>query len=181
MPDKHTRTSKFMSLVLRHKPEVAGVRLDANGYVVVETLLRALHRNGHKIDRKSLDELVETNDKKRFAYDETGTLIRAVQGHSREVDLGYAPATPPDVLFHGTVDRFLASIRSEGLKPRGRQFVHLSGDHDTAVAVGQRRGKPVILTIDTAAMHRQGHVFYLASNGVWLTEAVPPGFIAVPE
>ncbi len=181
MPSSYTRTSKFMSLVLRHRPEAAGVSLDANGYVAVETLLAALARNGHALSREALGELVATNDKKRFAFDETGTLIRAVQGHSREVDLGLEPAAPPDLLFHGTVEKFLASIREEGLKPRGRQFVHLSGDHATAVAVGRRRGAPVVLTIDTASMRGEGHAFYLAENGVWLTEVVPPAFISLPE
>ncbi len=180
MPN-YTRTSKFMSLVLRHRPEAAGVKLDASGYVAVDVLLAALARNGHDLTRKALEDLVESNDKKRFAFDESGTLIRAVQGHSREVDLGYDPAAPPDVLFHGTVGKFLSSIRDEGLKPRGRQFVHLSGNHETAVAVGRRRGAPVILKINTAAMTAQGHLFYLATNGVWLVEAVPPGFIAFPE
>ena len=177
----YTRTSKFMSLILRHRPEAAGVTLDANGYIDVDTLLAALARNGHDLTREMLEELVESNDKKRFGFDETGTLIRAVQGHSREVDLGYDPAEPPAMLFHGTVGKFLDAIRADGLTPRSRQFVHLSGDHETAVAVGRRRGKPVVLEIDSAAMDAAGHLFYLASNGVWLTGAVPPRFILFPE
>ena len=181
MPTDYTRTSKFMSLVLRHRPEAAGVTLDANGYIDVDTLLAALARNGHALTRERLEELVESNDKKRFGFDETGTLIRAVQGHSREVDLGYDPADPPVMLFHGTVGKFLDAIREHGLTPRSRQYVHLSRDHETAVAVGRRRGKPVILEIDSAAMGAAGHLFYLATNGVWLTEAVPPRFIQFPE
>lgn len=181
MPPDYTRTSKFMSLILRHRPEAAGVTLDANGYVDVETLLAALARNGHALTRETLEDLVESNDKKRFGFDETGTLIRAVQGHSREVDLGYDPTDPPVVLFHGTVGKFLDAIRIDGLTPRSRQFVHLSGDHDTAIAVGRRRGKPVILEIDSAAMASAGHAFYLAANGVWLTETVPPRFIRFPK
>lgn len=181
MSDRFKRTSKFMSLVLRHRPEAAGVTLDAGGYVAVDALLAALGRNGHALSREGLDELVASNDKKRFAFDETGTLIRAVQGHSRDVDLGYDPAEPPVVLFHGTVAKFLASIRDEGLKPRGRQFVHLSGDHETAVTVGRRRGDPVVLEIAAASMAAEGCLFYLATNGVWLTEAVPPGFVSFPE
>ncbi len=181
MTERFKRISKLMSLILRHKPEAAGLRLDEEGYVPVEALLRALENKGHALTRAGLDELVAANDKQRFAFDESGLRIRAVQGHSRRVDLGYAPATPPSMLFHGTVAKFLDAIKREGLTPQRRQFVHLSPDHDTAVVVGRRRGTPLVLEVDTGTMAAEGHIFYLATNGVWLTDAVPPGFIAFPE
>ncbi len=167
-----------MSLLLRHRPEVGGLTLDAEGYVSAVDLLRVLNADGHDIDRAGLNELVATNEKKRFAFDETGTLIRAVQGHSKEVNLKLEPVTPPDVLFHGTVAKFLEPILDEGLVPKGRQHVHLSGDWDTATAVGSRRGKPIVLKVDTAGMHAEGHAFYQAENGVWLTDRVPPQYIS---
>lgn len=178
MSASHKRTSKFVSLLLRHRPEAAGLTLDGHGYVAVDNLLAALNAHGHAYDRAMLEDLVALNDKQRFAFDETETLIRAVQGHSRDVDLGYEPARPPELLYHGTVAKVLDAILVHGLMPRGRQFVHLSGDRETADAVGRRRGRPVILTIDAAAMFAQGHVFHLADNGVWLTAAVPAAFIS---
>ena len=181
MPRDDKRISKFMSLVLRHRPEVAELELDAAGYVAVDDLLAALAAKGLALTRQDLDAVVASNDKKRFAFDETGARIRAVQGHSIDVDLGYAPAAPPERLFHGTVGRFLESIGTEGLKPGGRQFVHLSPDRETATAVGSRRGKPVVLVVAAGRMAGEGHLFYLASNGVWLTDRVPPEFIEFPE
>jgi len=177
MRDRHLHTSKLMSLLLRHRPELGGLTLDAAGWVDVEALLGALAAKGYRLTRGELDDLVAHNTKKRFAFDEGGTRIRAVQGHSVDVDLGYESIVPPDLLFHGTVARFLASIRSQGLRPQSRTHVHLSGDTAAAAIVGKRRGEPVILTIDSAAMHRDGHLFYLAENGVWLTSAVPVDYI----
>jgi putative RNA 2'-phosphotransferase len=177
MSQDHRRTSTFISLLLRHRPHAAGLVLDARGYVAVDALLAALAANGHALTRAGLDDLVATNDKQRFAYDATGMLIRAVQGHSVEVDLGLAPLDPPPLLYHGTVGRFLAAIRRDGLRPGSRRLVHLSGDVETARAVGRRRGTPVVLTIEAAAMRADGHEFHRAENGVWLTLAVPPGYI----
>ena len=174
------RLSKFLSLVLRHEPERIGVTLDANGWVAVDELLAAAARAGNPITRERLDEVVATNDKKRFAFSPDGSLIRASQGHSVEVDLGLTPAVPPELLFHGTATRFIDSIRAEGLRSQSRQHVHLSPDEETAVKVGQRHGKPVVLFVKAGAMHRDGHVFYRSENGVWLTAAVPPGYLEIP-
>ena len=166
-----------MSLLLRHKPELGGLTLDPAGWADIEALLGALAAKGHRLTRDDLDDLVANNTKKRFAIDDGGMRIRAVQGHSVDVDLGYESIVPPDVLFHGTVARFLSSIRSQGLRPQSRTHVHLSGDTAAATIVGKRRGEPVILTIDSAAMHSDGHLFYLADNGVWLTASVPVSYI----
>lgn len=174
------RLSKFLSLVLRHEPERIGITLDSNGWVAVEELLAAAARAGNPIPRERLEEVVATNDKKRFAFSPDGSLIRASQGHSVEVDLGLPPAVPPERLFHGTATRFVDSIRAEGLCSQSRQHVHLSPDEETAVKVGQRHGKPVVLFVKTGAMHRDGHVFYRSENGVWLTAAVPPGYLEFP-
>ena len=173
-----TATSKFLSFVLRHKPEAIGIALDRGGWVDVDVLLGACSRHGRPLRRADLDEVVATNSKKRFAFSHDGQRIRANQGHSTGVDLGYEPAEPPDVLFHGTVCRHLPSIRSNGLLPMGRHHVHLSPDEGTARSVGSRRGKPVVLRIDARAMRDAGHVFFESPNHVWLTEVVPSAFIA---
>jgi putative RNA 2'-phosphotransferase len=177
---QRTKTSKFLSLVLRHEPERIGIQLDASGWVEVETLLTALSRHGNPISRTELNEVVETNEKKRYAFSEDGLRIRASQGHSVEVTLGYVPQTPPEQLFHGTATRFLPSIRAEGLIKGARHHVHLSADAETAHKVGQRHGKPAILTVQTQAMLSAGHAFFLSENGVWLTEHVPVAFIEFP-
>ena len=171
------RVSKFLSLVLRHRPDTIGITLDAQGWADVGDLLAGMAGKGTRIGFDQLVEVVATNDKRRFAFNEDRTRIRAVQGHSRDVDLGYAPVAPPDQLFHGTVARFLPAIRDEGLNKGRRQYVHLSPDRETATKVGARRGDPVILTVDTARMSADGHTFYRADNGVWLTDHVPPGYI----
>ena len=177
MSDPYLKSSKLMSLLLRHKPELGGLTLDPAGWAHVDALLGAMAAKGHRLTRDDLNDLVAHNSKKRFAFDEGGTRIRAVQGHSIDVDLGYESTVPPDELFHGTVARFLPSIRSQGLRPQSRTHVHLSGDTAAAAIVGKRRGEPVILTIDSAAMHGDGHLFYLADNGVWLTASVPADYI----
>jgi putative RNA 2'-phosphotransferase len=175
-----TRLSKFLSLVLRHQPEVIGVALDAAGWVPVDELLAACRAHGTPIDRALLLELVATSPKQRFALSEDGARIRASQGHSVEVELGYQPAEPPETLFHGTVAASLDAIREGGLRRMERHHVHLSPDADTARAVGARRGAPVVLRVAAGAMHRAGHLFYRSANGVWLTEHVPPDFIELP-
>jgi len=129
------------------------------------------------LNRALIQEVVDTSDKKRFIISDDGQSIRANQGHSIKVDLQLKPATPPEFLFHGTATRFLDSILKEGLKPQERQHVHLSTDIGTAIAVGQRYGKPVILTIKALLMHEQGFVFYLSENEVWLTEQVSNQYI----
>jgi putative RNA 2'-phosphotransferase len=177
---QRVRLSKFLSLVLRHKPEVAGITLDRRGWASVEELLEGCRRRGRPISREELDEVVATNDKGRFALSADGTRIRAVQGHSVPVDLGYEPRTPPEFLYHGTARRFLDGIQREGLRSRGRQHVHLSSDAETAVKVGQRHGRPVVLRVHAGQMAREGHAFFLSENGVWLTERVPARYLDAP-
>lgn len=179
--ERAKRISKYLSLVLRHDPAAAGIALDAEGWVAVEDLLAGAERNGRPFTRDELEEVVQTSDKQRFAFSAARDRIRANQGHSVSVELGLNPETPPEVLYHGTVDRFLSSIMSQGLNKRARQHVHLSPDVVTATRVGSRRGKPVILTIAAASMHADGFSFFCSANGVWLTEQVPPQYISQVE
>lgn len=171
------KVSKFLSLILRHKPETVGIALDDGGWAEVAELLPAMAQHGTELSFDELVKVVETNDKQRFSFNEDRTRIRAAQGHSKQVELGYAPAVPPNRLFHGSVAKFLGSIREQGLVPGSRQQVHLSVDVETAERVGQRRGQPVVLTIDAAAMQADGHAFFVSDNGVWLTDKVPPRYI----
>jgi putative RNA 2'-phosphotransferase len=180
MDPRLVRLSKFLSLVLRHDPGTIGITLDPNGWVPVDELLSAAARKGKSITREQLDEVVATNDKKRFAFSEDGTRIRASQGHSVEVDLALDPVEPPEHLFHGTATRSVESIRAEGLVRQSRQHVHLSPDEETAIRVGQRHGKPVVLIVRSGQMHRDGHAFYRSDNGVWLTASVPPEYLEIP-
>ena len=176
----HKRISKFLSLVLRHQPGSIGIVLDEQGWTDCQKLIQAAGRHGMRFNHATLLEVVRTSDKQRFALSEDGTCIRANQGHSVKVDLGLVPQQPPESLYHGTVDKFLGSIRSTGLHKGDRHHVHLSPDLTTAIKVGQRRGKPVILTIRAAAMANAGHPFFISDNGVWLTDTVPPEFIEFP-
>lgn len=180
MDPRLVHLSKFLSLVLRHDPGMIGITLDPNGWVPVDELLSAAARAGKPITREQLDEVVATNDKKRFAFSPDGTLIRASQGHSVDVDLGLAPVEPPERLFHGTATRSVEAIRAEGLVRQSRQHVHLSPDEETALRVGQRHGKPVVLIVRAGQMHRDGHPFYQSDNGVWLTASVPPEYLEIP-
>lgn len=169
------KTSKFLSLVLRHKPDAIGLELDEHGWADIDDLVTKGNASGEtsSLDRALIQKVVASSDKKRFLISDDGLRIRANQGHSIQVDLQLKPATPPEFLYHGTATRFLDSIRKEGLKPQQRQHVHLSMDIETATAVGQRYGTPAILKIKALLMHQQGFVFYLSENGVWLTEQVP--------
>jgi putative RNA 2'-phosphotransferase len=177
-PKSLTSTSKFLSLVLRHQPEVIGMQLDAEGWLPIDELIENANRQGKQFSLELLHEVVASCEKKRFALSEDGLKIRANQGHSvRDVELNLEAIAPPSVLYHGTVAAFLDSIRAHGLLKRSRNHVHLSADVETAKKVGARRGKPVILTIRSEAMHESGHIFYLSANGVWLTDAVPVLFI----
>ncbi|WP_326604730.1 RNA 2'-phosphotransferase [Streptomyces sp. NBC_01799] len=179
MDERRTvKVSKYLSKHLRHHPERIGIALDANGWVLIDELLRATARHNFPITRAELDHVVAVNDKQRYAIE--GDRIRASQGHTVQVDLDLPPVEPPAYLYHGTVGRSLDAIRTEGLRPMNRRHVHLSTDRETATHVGARRGRPVILSVDAAAMHRAGHVFYVSANGVWLTEAVPPEFLRFP-
>jgi len=173
-----TQDSKLLSYVLRHRPEEAGLTLDAGGWVQVDDLVAGLNAAGHRIDRETVLRIAAESDKKRFTVSDDERRIRAAQGHSVEVDLGLTPAEPPAVLYHGTAEGNLAPILAEGLKPGRRQKVHLSGDVPTAVKVGQRHGRPVVLRIDAMAMHRDGLAFWQADNGVWLADHVPPHYLA---
>jgi len=180
MDERRTvKVSKYLSKHLRHQPERLGLTLDAAGWVEIDDLMAACAAHGFPFTRAELDHVVAANDKKRFAID--GTRIRASQGHSVEVELGLPPATPPAYLYHGTVARSLDAIRAEGLRPMNRHDVHLSADRETATRVGARRGRPVVLSVDAGAMHRDGHVFQVSANGVWLTKAVPPRYLRFPE
>ena len=170
--------SKRLSYVLRHHPASVGLELDDAGWVEVDALLAALAAHGPSLTRADLEKVVATNDKQRFALDETGTHIRASQGHSVAVALGYAAEPPPAVLFHGTTERFLPSILAEGLRPGRRHAVHLSADVPTATVVGARRGRPVVLRVDAAGLAAAGAVFSRSANGVWLVDAVPPDFLS---
>jgi len=172
-----TRTSKFLSLVLRHEPQRIGLKLDTAGWVEVEELLQAMHRHGNSLTLDQLKHVVATNQKKRFAFSEDGRRIRASQGHSVEVELQYAPEAPPEHLYHGTATRFLNSIRQNGLKRMQRHDVHLSPEAKLGEQVGGRHGKAVVLVIRAGEMHRAGHVFRRSANGVWLVKQVPPEFI----
>ena len=178
MTPEAVRRSKRLSLVLRHKPSSVGVSLDAEGWVPVPTLLAALDTHGWAMTRDELADVVATNDRQRFEWDHETDRIRARQGHSVEVDLALPSVVPPDVLYHGTPTRNLDSIRATGLDRRQRQHVHLSADVATAERVGSRRGECVVLVIDAARMHADGHEFRVSTNGVWLVDAVPPEYLS---
>ncbi|WP_369212021.1 RNA 2'-phosphotransferase [Streptomyces flavofungini] len=179
-PDERrtVKVSKYLSKHLRHDPGRIGLTLDAHGWVEIDVLLAAAAAHRFPFSRAELDHVVAVNDKQRFAV-ENGR-IRASQGHSVAVDLDLPPATPPAYLFHGTVAPRLDAIRSEGLRPMNRHAVHLSADRGTAERVGARRGRPVVLSVDAGALHRDGHVFRISANGVWLTAAVPPAYLRFP-
>ena len=175
MENKHL--SKFLSLVLRHQPEAIGLPLDKNGWAEINTLLSQLEKYGKKASLETLKEIVATNDKQRFTFNEDFTKIRANQGHSISIDLDLSSSTPPDLLFHGTAKKSKASIQEKGLLKGNRQHVHLSADFQTAIKVGQRHGEPIVLEIDTKQMVADGIVFYVSDNGVWLTDYVHPKYI----
>jgi putative RNA 2'-phosphotransferase len=175
--DRLVRLSKYLSKHLRHQPERLGLNLAPGGWVEVDKLLAACKMNNLPISRAELDEIVACNDKRRFSFDSTRKLIRANQGHTVEVDLQLTTAIPPPVLYHGTNVRSAPSILEQGLSKMARHHVHLSPDIASARKVGARRGKPVVLAIDTKAMIEAGYQFYLTVNEVWLVESVPPQFI----
>lgn len=180
LDEKRTvKASKFLSLVLRHQPERIGLALDEAGWVDVDRLLAACAEHGRKLSRAELEHVVATNNKRRFAFSADGRRIRASQGHTVQVDLGLEPAAPPDVLFHGTAAATVPLILRDGLLPMARQDVHLSADTETAVRVGSRHGRPVVLAVDAAGLAAAGHVFRVSANGVWLTGPVPPQWLRV--
>jgi putative RNA 2'-phosphotransferase len=171
------KISKFLSLILRHEPEIVGLKLEKNGWVPVDNLIKACADHGQPFTPAELREVVETNDKKRFSFDPSGQKIRANQGHSVEVEIEFEKRTPPPVLYHGTAEKNVGFIFAEGLKKMSRHHVHLSADPETARRVGMRYGKPVILRIDTEAMLLENYEFFVSANNVWLTEEIPPNFI----
>jgi putative RNA 2'-phosphotransferase len=180
-PQKLKSASKFLSFVLRHHPEEIGISLDSSGWANIADLIALTQNRKQPLTEELILEIVATNDKQRFALSSDGLRIRASQGHSVAIDLQLLPQTPPDILYHGTATRFLESIQQQGLLPGTRQHVHLSADQNIALQVGQRHGKPFVLTVNALKMHESGCEFYRSDNGVWLVAAVPAEFIAFPE
>lgn len=178
MSDK--TTSKYISLILRHKPETIGISLDEHGWASVEELIAGVNKT-HHLDMETLERIVAEDEKQRYSFNEDKSLIRANQGHSIPVDVELPVVMPPAVLYHGTGSKYMESIDAQGLIPKSRLYVHLSGDVETAKKVGQRHGKPIIYTIDAAAMHTDGYIFYKSVNGVWLTKAVPRKYLSLNE
>ena len=178
MSKKITDISKFLSYILRHQPEAIGLSLDKEGWAVISDLVLCAAEEGYKLDNNLIRSIVNNSDKKRFTISDDGLRIRAAQGHSsQQVDIKYEEKTPPEFLYHGTATRFLISIRAQGLHAKDRQYVHLSADEETAIQVGSRHGKPIVLKIKSLTMYEQGFKFYQADNGVWLTDTVPYRFI----
>ena len=175
---QNKKISKFLSFVLRHKPETINLVLDENGWANVEELITKSTNDSQGFTLEELDEIVLTNDKKRFIFNEDKTKIRANQGHSIEIDLALKPQQPPEFLYHGTAQSNLDSILKNGIEKRNRQHVHLSQDKETATKVGMRHGKPLILTIKTGKMFEDGILFYLSENNVWLTDFVDAKYIS---
>ena len=170
------KLGRFLSLVLRHDPSAAGITLDGHGWADVKELLAGVSRTGRKIDMDTLERIVRENNKQRYSFNEDHTRIRANQGHSLSVDVELREETPPQYLYHGTATRFFPAIQREGIRKMSRQYVHLSGDFQTAMAVGRRHGSPVVITVDAQAMARDGVGFYRSENGVWLCGHVEPKY-----
>lgn len=165
-----------MSLILRHKPEVIGIQLDEHGWANVDELIEGIAKT-HVFNMNLLEEIVRTDEKQRYSFNEDKTLIRANQGHSIPVDVELEETVPPEELWHGTATKYEASIDAQGLIPKSRLYVHLSKDRETALKVGQRHGKPILYTVKTGEMSRDGYKFYLSKNGVWLTKEVPVKYL----
>ncbi|WP_086930897.1 RNA 2'-phosphotransferase [Agarilytica rhodophyticola] len=176
---KLKKGSKLLSYVLRHAPEVIGLTLDTQGWALVSDIVKLTERGNTKLTRQMIEYIVANNDKQRFSFDDSGKKIRANQGHSITVDLGLEAQVPPEVLYHGTASHHLRHILKDGLAKKNRHHVHLTKDDTTATVVGQRHGKVVILKVDSLAMYNDGYLFYVSSNGVWLTDHVPTEFIEV--
>ena len=181
--DKRMRsTSKFISLILRHKPETVGISLDEHGWADVRELIAGVNRaGGHFLDPETLEEIVRTDEKQRYSFNEDHTLIRANQGHSIPVDVEPEKKTPPDILWHGTAEKYVSAIDAQGLLPKNRLYVHLSSDMETAKKVGSRHGRPVIYQVNCAQMEQDGFDFFLSANKVWLTKEVPARYLRKEE
>ena len=172
-------TSKFISLILRHKPETIGIFLDEHGWADVQEMIDGINASGSDhLDMEMLEEIVQTDEKQRYSFNEDHTLIRANQGHSIPVDVELEEKNPPALLYHGTGEKYVSAIDEQGLIPKSRLYVHLSADVPTAKKVGSRHGKPVIYTIDCAKMTAEGYKFYLSANKVWLTKTVPVKYLS---
>lgn len=176
---ENKKISKFISLVLRHKPETIDLRLDENGWANIDELIGKMNNHGFIITIDTLNHIVATNNKQRFLFDPTKTRIRASQGHSLNVELNLTEAEPPTLLFHGTGEKNVSSILTTGLDKRGRQHVHLSSDKETAITVGKRHGKPRVFIVAAGQMRTEGYSFYLSDNNVWLIESVPVKYLAL--
>ena len=181
MGNRLESTSKFLSYVLRHQPDAIGLKLDEEGWADLSELIRLANADGRNLSLELIEEVVATNDKKRFAFSDNGSRIRASQGHSVAIELGLKPVPPPNVLYHGTATRFLDSIKEKGLIAGSRQHVHLSADRNKATDVGRRHGEPVVLIVEAINMHGCGHEFFISENGVWLTLCVPVKFLRFEE
>lgn len=178
---ENKKISKFLSFVLRHKPESIGLILDANGWAETADLLEKMKANTFEVTAEMLNHIVATNSKQRFSFNETKTKIRASQGHSINVELNLKETTPPQYLYHGTGEKYVTSILLTGLEKRNRQQVHLSKDIETALQVGQRHGKPKVFIIEAAKMSSEGFLFYLSNNAVWLIDHVPVKYLTLIE
>ncbi|MEM7230720.1 MAG: RNA 2'-phosphotransferase [Planctomycetota bacterium] len=179
MKNQFERHSKFLSLVLRHDPSAMGIELDPKGWASVEAILDGFRKKKRPLSREQLETLVASDEKGRYSFSPDGRSIRANQGHSIPIDLGLEALEPPVVLYHGTATRFLDSVMASGLHAGNRQHVHLSTNVETAISVGQRHGKAVVLQVDAEAMSKDGIEFYLSDNGVWLTDAVPSRYLEI--
>lgn len=176
--DTVTKTSRFISLILRHKPEVIGIRLDRNGWASVPELIQGVNKT-HPLDMALLEEIVATDDKQRYSFNEDKSFIRANQGHSVQVDVELEEIEPPEYLWHGTATKYVDAIERDGLISKSRLYVHLSADKDTAIKVGSRHGAPVVYRVDSGQMYREGSFrFYLSANGVYLVKHVPPNYLS---
>ena len=175
---RNNKTSKFIALILRHKPETIGITLDEHGWANVQELIDGINATGkHQLNMELLEEIVRLDEKQRYSFNEDRSLIRANQGHSIPVDVELKETLPPKVLYHGTGEKYVPSIDEQGLIPKSRLYVHMSADKETAKTVGSRHGKPVIYEIDCKSMSDDGYRFYLSENHVWLTKAVPAKYL----
>lgn len=171
------KMGKYLSLILRHKPELINLKIDEHGWVEVDQLLKGINDSGRYISKEMLDIIVNTNNKKRYQYNDDQTKIRANQGHSIKVDVELQEKVPPDILYHGTAQKYLDKIKKSGIRKMNRLYVHLSKDIQTAINVGKRHGQPIVLVIDTKKMLRDGYKFYYSYNGVWLCDDIAYSYV----
>ncbi len=176
--DYMTSLSRFISLILRHKPYEIGIAVDEHGWADAEELMEGINKTSrYHIDREILEQIVAQDEKQRYSFSDDGRLIRANQGHSIPVDVELSKEEPPEILYHGTGEKSVSAIEAEGLKPMSRLYVHLSKDMEIALKVGRRHGKPVIFKVLAGRMSEDGFAFYVSANGVWLTKAVPVQYL----